>query len=131
MPSLTSFPNGVDSAVGYYGPSQVPMQVMAADGAVTIKSGVAIVTKGSACVMTLAAPTAGAASAGGDDGKILWVFSNSAFAHTLTITGGLRGAGAGADVGTFTAAVANGLGMYAYNGAWYDLPGTNVNVTFA
>jgi hypothetical protein len=108
-----------------------PLQVMSADGAVVIKEGIAHITKGSACAMTLAAPNPGPANAGGDDGKILWVFAATAFAHTLTISGGLRGAGAGADVGTFGLAVANGIGLYAYNGAWYDLPGTNVGVTFA
>lgn len=128
---LSSFPNGIESAVGVHGPASLPFQVMSADAAVTIKSGVVPVTKAGVCVMTLAAPVAGSPLNGGDDGKILWVHSHTANAHTLTIAGGLRGAGAGADVGTFGAAIGNGVGLYAYNGAWYDLPGTNLNVTFA
>lgn len=108
-----------------------PVQVMAADGAITIKEGVVVVTKAGVCAMTLAAPLPGAQAAGGDNGKVLWVDSHTAQAHTLTVSGGLRGAGAGADVGTFGAAIGNGVGLYAYNGAWYPVPGTNTNVTFA
>lgn len=105
---------------------KMPMQVMSADGAINIKEGIVHITKAGVCAMTLAAPVAA-----DDDGKVLWVFSATAQAHTLTIANGLRGAGAGADVGTFTAAIGNGIGLYAYNGAWYDLPGTNTNITFA
>ncbi len=102
------------------------LQTLSGDGAITIKHGVVRITKGSAAAITLAAPTAGA-----DDGKQLWVISNTAFAHTVTIANGLKGAGAGADVGTMTAAVDNGFGLYADNGAWWPLPGTNVNTTWA
>jgi len=103
-----------------------PVQVMAADGAILIKEGVVTITKAGVCAMTLAAPLAGE-----DDGKVLWVDSLTAQAHTLTIANGLRGVGASADVGTFTAVIGNGLGLYAYSGAWYPVPGTNTNVTFA
>lgn len=105
---------------------RAPLQVMAADGAITIKEGIAAVTKAGVCAMTLAAPSVGL-----DDGKVLWVDSQTANAHTLTIANGLRGAGAGADVGTFGGAIGDGIGLYAYNGAWYPIPGTNTNVTFA
>lgn len=108
-----------------------PVQVMAADGAITIKEGIVTVTKAGVCAMTLAAPVPGSQSANGDDGKVLWIDSQTAQAHTLTIANGLRGVGASADVGTFGAAIGNGLGLYAYNGAWYPVPGTNTNVTFA
>lgn len=108
-----------------------PIQVMSADGAIVIKEGIAHITKDGVCAMTLAAPLPGSASAGGDDGKILWVHSTTAQAHTLTISGGLRGAGTSADIGTFGAAIGNGIGLYAYSGVWYDLSGTNTNVTFA
>lgn len=120
MPNMTNFPNGIK------GPIQHDVQVLAADGAITIKSGVVVITKGTAAAITLADPTAGT-----DDGKVLIVDSATAAAHTLTIAGGLRGAGASADVGTFGAAIGNGLMLYAYNGAWYPVPGTNQNVTFA
>ncbi len=102
------------------------VQVASGDGAISIKSGVVVITKATAAALTLAAPTAGA-----DDGNVLWIDSTTAAAHTITLAGGLRGAGAGADVGTMTAAIGNGIGLYAYNGAWYPIPGTNTNVTFA
>ncbi len=104
---------------------------MSADGAITIKEGIVAVTKAGVCAMTLAAPAVGNQAAGGDDGKVLWVDSHTAQAHTLTVSGGLRGAGAGADVGTFGGAIGDGVLLYAYNGAWYPVPGTNTNVTFA
>jgi len=44
---------------------------------------------------------------------------------------GIGGVGAGADVGTFGAAAENGITLYSYNGAWWIVPGSNVNVTFA
>lgn len=103
-----------------------PQQVIAVDGAILIREGLVMVTKAGVCVMTLAAPKVGE-----DDGKVLWVDSLTAQAHTLTIANGLRGVGASADVGTFGAAIGNGLGLYAYNGAWYPVPGTNTGVTFA
>lgn len=105
-------------------PYDRPLQVASADGAITIKDGIVVVTKGSACAMTLAAPNA-------DDNGWLIIDSHTAQAHTLTISGGLRGAGSGADVGTFGGAIGDGIVLYAYNGAWYPVPGTNTNVTFA
>ena len=113
------------------GGAQQPIQVASANGAITIKSGIVAITKAGVCVLTLAAPVAGAQSVGGDDGKILYLDAQTANAHTVTIANGLRGAGAGADVGTFGGAVGDGIALYAYNGAWYTVPGTNTNVTFA
>ncbi len=100
------------------------LQVMSADGAITIKDGIVVITKGSACAITLAAPNA-------DDNGWLIIDATTAHAHTVTFASGLRGAGSGADVGTFGGAVGDGIVVYAYNGAWYPVPGTNVNVTIA
>lgn len=127
----TNFPNGISTSdltlTGVLdGAQKLPVQVASGDGAITIKSGVVVITKGSAAALTLAAPTAS-----DDDGKILVIDSTTAAAHTVTLAGGLRGAGSGADVGTFGAAIGNGIMLYAYNGAWYPVPGTNTNVTFA
>ncbi len=108
-----------------------PLQVMAADGAITIHEGIVTITKAGVCAMTLAAPIAGSPKSGGDDGKILVIDSQTAQAHTLTIANGLRGVGASADVGTFGAAIGNGVSLYAYQGAWYPVPNSNLNVTFA
>jgi hypothetical protein len=102
-----------------------PIQIASADGAISIKNGLVLITKGSACALTLAAPVAG-----DDDGKILHVLSTTAFAHTITYTAGLNGAGAGADVGTFAAAVGNRCAFVAYNGVWW-MHSVNVGVTFA
>lgn len=115
-----------DSTGVHTGTVKGELQTITGDGAITIKHGVVRLTKGSAAAITLAAPTAGT-----DDGKQLWIISNTAFVHTVTIANGLKGAGVSADVGTFTAAVDNGFGLYADNGAWWPLPGTNVNVTWA
>ncbi len=102
-----------------------PTQVASGDGAITIKTGTVLITKGSAAALTLADPTAGT-----DDGKQLEVIATTAFAHTVTIAGGLNGAGAAADVGTFGLAVANRFRVTAYNGKWWA-SGANVGVTFA
>lgn len=104
---------------------KLPVQVASADGAITIKSGVVMLTKAGVAAMTLAAPTAGT-----DDGKELTIIAATAQAHTVTIGGGLNGAGAGADVGTFGGAVGDRFSVVAYNGAWYA-SGAHVNVTFA
>ena len=101
-----------------------PLQVLAAAGAIGIKEGTVWITGGSALAITLAAPIAGA-----DDTKILHIRSTTAQAHTLTISGGLNGAGASADVGTFGGAIGDGVTLEAYNGAWRALH--NINVTFA
>ncbi|MEM6280586.1 MAG: hypothetical protein AAF787_00215 [Chloroflexota bacterium] len=118
--TVTNFPNGVN------GPFLQDVEVASEDGAVTIKSGIVAITKAGVAALTLAAPTAG-----DDDGKVLVIDSHTANAHTLTVAGGLRGAGAGADVGTFGGAIGDGVTLYAYNGAWYPVPGSNLNVTFA
>lgn len=85
-----------------------PTQVLAANGAVTIKSGVCMLTKADgASAVTLADPDAA------DTGKQLTVISETAQAHTLTIAGGLNGGGAGADVGTFGGAVGDYVRLVA------------------
>lgn len=92
-----------------------PVQVAAADGAITIKDGVVMITKGTAAALTLAAPTASA-----DDGKRLAIISTTAAAHTVTqTTPGFNGGTTGSDVATFTAAIGNGMVIVAYNGTWY------------
>lgn len=108
------------------GGALIPVQVASANGAITIRNGIVAITKGTAAAMTLAAPTATT-----HDGIVLYIDSHTAAAHTVTIANGLRGAGAGADVGTFGGAIGDGIVLYAYNGAWYPVPGTNTNVTFA
>lgn len=111
----------------YIGGQHVDTQlVYAADGAISA-IGSAIITKGSAAALTLAAPIAGAPSTGGMDGMQLEVMSTTAFAHTVTtpsnkISGTLH-------IATFANAVANYIRFRAYNGIWY--PNGNLNVTLS
>lgn len=96
-----------------------------ADGAITLKNGVVFITKAGVAALTLADPTDVT-----DDGKVLNFISKTANAHTVTIAGGLNGAGSGADVGTFGAAVGNRFSVIAHGGKWHSF-GVAVNVTFA
>lgn len=128
--AVTNFPDGISTTTltgtSFAGELIRNRQVASANGAITIKDGIVIITKGTACLLTLAAPTAGT-----DDGKVLLIDSTTAAAHTVTIANGLRGGGASVDVGTFGGAIGDGIVLYAYNGAWYPVPGTTTNVTFA
>ncbi len=125
MTALTNFPNGIESAVGFNGPSQRPVQELTDNGAITIKDGTIFLSKAGVIAATLADPTDV-----DDDGKRLEIVSKTAQAHTVTIAGGLNGAGAGADVGTFSAAIGNRFSVVAHGGKWWA-SGANVNVTFA
>jgi len=104
--------DALDAALG--------VEVDAASGAIAIKEGTVLITKGSAAAMTLAAPTAGLPSAGtpGDDGKVLRIVGTTAFAHTVT-------APANKINGTkhlFTFANAgDSCILVAYNGVWYSV----------
>jgi len=102
---------------------KLPVVAAGADGPITLRAGVVMLTKASAAAMMLAAPSAD------DDGKILHIIAATAQAHTVTVAGGVNGGGAGADVGTFGGAVGDRVSLVAYDGKWYELG--NVNVTFA
>lgn len=101
-------------------------QVASADGAVTIKSGVVAITKGTAAALTIADPTSGT-----DDYKKLLVIATTAAAHTLSNAAGsgFNGGGAASDVGTFGGAKGDNITLVAYGGVWYV--DNNVNVTLA
>jgi len=114
-----------DTTGQHTGVMKLPTQVLADDGAISIKRGIVILNKAGAIAATLADPTAAT-----DDGKVLTVFSLTAQAHTVTIAGGLNGAGGGADVGTFGGAVGDQFSVFAYNGKWYKLTAA-INVVFA
>lgn len=68
---------------------------------------------GAADAATLAAP------ATGDNGRVIHIFSGTAFAHTITIANGVGGAGGTDDVITFTNRVAASITLKASAGAWY------------
>ena len=82
-----------------------------ANGAIRISEGVHAIAKTSAAAMTLAAPTAA------DEGTKLIILARTAFAHTVTVAGGLGGNGAGVDVITF-AAVGDCISLVADNLVW-------------
>lgn len=101
----------------------MPIENASASGAITLYSGIVQITKAGVAALTLAAPT--------EDGRVLILDSTTANAHTVTITAGLRGAGAGADVLTWGGAIGDGIALYSSGGYWYPVPGTTVNVTAA
>lgn len=101
-----------------------PSQVVSADAAITLKHGIAVVTKAGVAVMTLADPTPTT-----DDFKELLVISATANAHTLSNAAGsgFNGGGSGTDVGTFGGAKGDNIRLVAYQGVWYVQ--SKVNVT--
>lgn len=105
-------------------PYQYNGEIAPADGAIqAVAGGIVFITKGTAAALTLAAPYANFAR--------LVILSTTAAAHTVTVANGIGGAGSGSDVGTFGAAIGNGVTLTSYNGYWWVEPGTNLNVTFA
>ncbi len=98
--------------------------VASADGAISARSGVVVVTKATAAALTLANPTAGT-----DDYKELTVISATAAAHTVdnSAGAGFNAGGAASDVGTFGGAKGDNIRVVAYQGVWYVQ--SKVNVT--
>lgn len=93
-------------------------QNISADGAITVKSGLVQISKASAIAATLAAPTAGSISAGGDDGKVLTIVCTTAFAHVVTtpankINGNKL-------TNTFSGTLPNVCELIAVGGVWYS-----------
>lgn len=107
---------------------QPTTQVLSDDGAITIPDGgrkIVLLTKATASAITVAAPTATV-----HDGVEIVVVSTTAAAHTVTATTiGFNAGDAASDVGTFAAAIGNGLSFVAYGGEWYVT--NNINVTLA
>lgn len=105
--------------------------VFSADGTVDLKHAVfpdtIIITKGTACAITLGAPTAGAPDKGGHDGLTIRFISTTAAAHTVTnTTPGFNNGSTASDVATFGAAIGNHITIEAYNGIWYIVGALNV-----
>ncbi len=85
-----------------------------ADGAIIQREGMLDVTKASLCAMTIADPTTE------QNGNILVITSRTAFAHTLTYTGGFFGAGTSYDAATW-ATTGGSITLQAVNGKWHIL----------
>jgi hypothetical protein len=76
-----------------------------------------IIKTGSADAITLGAPRAGI-----DDNRSINIWSDTAFAHTVTLPSALFANGAAlATVATFKAFRGSGLALRAYNGTWQVL----------
>jgi len=103
------------------------VQVAAANGAITVKEGTVFLTKAGVAAMTLAVPTAGLPSAGGDDGRELTVIDTTGNAHTVTTpASGING---NKHIATFGATVGQFGTFLAYNGAWYLTAQSGVTLT--
>jgi hypothetical protein len=103
-----------------------PVIAVTADGAVSVPNGntTYYITKAGVAGMTLVDPTATT-----HDGLRLTFIAATANAHTLDIVTGVNGSAA--DVGTFGGALGDGVTIEAYQGVWYQVPGSNTNVTWA
>jgi hypothetical protein len=100
--------------------------LVTADGAIAIPTvnTTYIITKAGVAAMTIVAPAAG------DNGVRLTFISATANAHTLDMASTGLNEGS-ADIGTFGGAKGDGVTLIAYNQHWYQVPGSNANVTFA
>ena len=122
MPQLYNLKAGVSTQADLL---TAPDYVTAAsaDGAITIQSGTVVITKGTACALTLGTPTTA------QNGTIIRIISATAAAHTVTATTiGFNAADAAGDVGTFGAAIGNNLIVVAYGGEWLVLGNTGVTL---
>jgi hypothetical protein len=100
----------------------------AANGAIAQKEGTVTISKGSAAAMTLADPASGAqAGAVGDDGRELTIVSKTAFAHVITIAGGI-GAGTNNTV-TLGGAIGDQVNLKAIAGKWFLRPSINATAS--
>jgi len=107
---------------------QGPVVPYAVDGAVAPAAGTAMLTKGSIGAYTLAAPVAGSAANGGQDGTEITIITGTAFAHVVTCPSNkING---NKTTATWTAAVGNSIALIAYNGVWYT-QGTPSGVALA
>lgn len=104
-----------------------PFVVVSADGAITVPTvnTTYFVTKAGVAAMTIVAPTATT-----HDGIRLTFISTTAQAHTLDMaSSGINGGSA--DIGTWGGAAGDGVTIVAYQAHWYEVPGSNKNVTWA
>ena len=91
------------------------METIGADGAVTLKDGWVMITKGTAAALTLALPTAGA-----DDGKELTFVDTTGAAHTITTPA--NGLNSALHIATCGGTKGQGGTLKAYNGGWWVTP---------
>lgn len=108
--------------INRHGTERIPAsQVVSENGAITLREGVVVITKGSAAAVTLAAPS------GNDNYKTLRIVSATAYAHVVTAGGGAFPNTLG--TATFEASAGMQFTATAYNGTWFPVPGTGVTIT--
>lgn len=91
------------------------VETITGDGAITIQSGTVLLTKGSAAAITLAAPSS-------QDGTIITITSTTAFAHVVTVTGGMwDGTATTNTTATFPAVQGGAITLIAFGTDWYVL----------
>lgn len=87
--------------------------VITGDGAITIESGVVVLTKGSAAAITLAAPSS-------QNGTTITITSTTDFAHVVTVTGGMwDGTATTNTTVTFPVVAGAAVTLMAYGTDWY------------
>lgn len=87
--------------------------VISGDGAITIESGVVVLTKGGAAAITLAAPSS-------QNGKMITITSTTDFAHVVTVTGGMwDGTATTNTTVTFPVVAGGAVTLMAYGTDWY------------
>lgn len=129
MPERRVFnqPVAFTGPVQFIGPNsgapQGAVSSYAVDGAISVRSGVAFLTKGSAGAYTLASP-----SATTDDGLTLDIVSQTAQTHTVTCTAGFGGGTTARDVATFGGAINDGFQLVAQGGLWWVKATRNVTI---
>lgn len=94
-------------------------EVEAANGAIGIKNGRAVITKSTAATLTLALPTATT-----DDYKTLVIEDTTGKAHTVTTpSNGINGS---LTTITFSGQIGDSVELMAYQGVWYYVNGSGV-----
>jgi hypothetical protein len=89
----------------------IPTQLITGDGAITIKSGLVVLSKASAGAITIAAPD--------QDGQVIMVTTKTAQAHVLTAaTKGFNAKGSSGTI-TWTAAIGNSVMLVSQSVDWY------------
>lgn len=109
-----------------YLPTQELITAYAANGAIS-SPGKAVLTKAGVAVMTIVAPIAGAASAGGHDGLVIQVIDTGGHAHT--VTGPSNCFNGSTHIATFGGTVGQNFTMIAYNGVWYVTGNSGVTLS--
>ncbi len=96
------------------------VQTITGDGAITLKSGVVVLSKASAAAITIAVPD--------QDGQQLHVVTSTAQAHVITQATDGFNAKAASGTCTFTAAVGNSVTLVSQGGHWYTVVKNGVTI---